>query len=56
MPGGKGKKTNNSVSPLLQTYPNLNPAKRDSAKEGSGAIPSDADVVDAKRWVEENEL
>ena len=43
-----------NLSPLLETYPNLTPAKRDS-KTGA-AIPSDADVVEAKRWVEENEL
>jgi len=43
-----------SLSPLLETYPNLTPDKKDS-KTGA-AIPSDADVVAAKRWVEENEL
>ena len=40
--------------PLLETYPNLTPAYRDA--ETGAAIPADADVEAAKRWVEENEL
>ena len=39
---------------LLDTYPNLDDAKRDQ-KTGA-PIPDDANVIRAKRWVEENEL
>ena len=47
-------KNKKDKSPLLETYPNLTPSHRDA--ETGGAIPSDADVEAAKRWVEENEL
>ena len=47
-------KNKKDKSPLLETYPNLTPSQRDT--ETGGAIPSDADVEAAKRWVEENEL
>ena len=39
---------------LLETYPNLEADNRDP--ETGAPIPSDSHVVDAKRWVEENEL
>jgi len=54
MPPTNDKASKKNKSPLLETYPNLTPAHRDA--ETGGAIPADADVEAAKRWVEENEL
>ena len=42
------------TSALLETYPNLEDTNRDP--ETGAPIPSDFQVADAKRWVEENEL
>jgi len=39
---------------LLEAYPNLDDRNRDP--ETGAAIPDDAHVAAAKRWVEENEL
>ena len=39
---------------LLETYPNLEDSHREPVT--NAPIPDDAHVVQAKRWVEENEL
>ena len=39
---------------ILETYPNLDDANRDP--ETDAPIPSDNNVAESKRWVEENEL
>ena len=47
-------KKSNFTASLLEAYPNLEDSFRDP--ETGAPIPSDSHVVEAKRWVEENEL
>ena len=51
---GDDPKNPQFTASLLETYPNLEDSERDP--ETGAPIPSEAHVIMAKRWVEENEL